>query len=62
MSRPRGFIEDYRPQAKTRALVASVGKNLRLYSRWLPLSIKTDFYRLVRRLCLQKDRSGPTTA
>lgn len=54
MSRPRGFIEDYRPQAKTRALLASVGNILRLYSAQLPLSIRQIFYRLVAAYAYEK--------
>jgi hypothetical protein len=47
MSRPRGFIADYNPHAKTRALLAQVEDVLKTYQAELPLSARQVFYRLV---------------
>jgi hypothetical protein len=44
--RPRGYI-DWRPQAKTRALLDQVGEILVEYEDHLPLTVRQVFYRLV---------------
>lgn len=44
--RPRGFI-DWRPQAKTAALVEQVRAILDEYAEYLPLTLRQIFYRLV---------------
>lgn len=44
--RPRGYA-DWRPQAKTRALLADVEDVLEEYREHLPLSVRQIFYRLV---------------
>jgi len=46
-ARPRGYITDYRPQAKTRALLADVDKVLAEYRSFWPLTCRQIFYRLV---------------
>lgn len=44
--RPRGYA-DWRPQAKTRALLADIEGVLIEYADYLPLSVRQIFYRLV---------------
>lgn len=44
--RPRGYIADYAPQAKTRALLASVMAVLEEYRDYWPLAVRQVFYRL----------------
>ena len=46
-TRPRGYIETYRPQAKTKELLADVQDVLNEYREHLPLSARQIFYRLV---------------
>lgn len=46
MTRPRGPMLSWRPQAKTRALLDDVSAVLSLYSAYLPLTIRQIFYRL----------------
>lgn len=45
--RHRGFIEEYKPYAKTRALIERVQAVLTLYADHLPLTLRQIFYRLV---------------
>jgi hypothetical protein len=45
--RPRGFIADWRPQPKTKALLATVNEVLDEYRDHLPLTCRQIFYRLV---------------
>ena len=45
-SRPRGYA-DWKPQARTRALLADVEKVLETYSEHLPLTIRQVYYALV---------------
>lgn len=45
--RPRGYIKDYRPQAKTRALLFDVEAVLDEYMSYWPLTCRQIFYRLV---------------
>lgn len=45
--RPRGYVDDWRPQAKTRKLLADVGDVLDRYAEHLPLTVRQIFYALV---------------
>lgn len=45
--RPRGYYEDWRPYAKTRALLDQVDDVLDEYQQYLPLTARQIFYRLV---------------
>jgi hypothetical protein len=47
MSRPKGFTPDWRPQAKTRVLLAQIEAVLDEYRSYLPLTVRQVFYRLV---------------
>lgn len=47
MSRPRGFIESWKPQKKTVAQLEAVDKILIEYREHLPLTIRQIYYRLV---------------
>lgn len=46
-TRPRGYISDYRPQAKTRQLLDRVVAVLDEYRAYWPLTVRQIFYRLV---------------
>jgi hypothetical protein len=46
-SRPRGYIQNYRPQAKTRALLDDADVVLREYREHWPLTVRQIYYRLV---------------
>jgi hypothetical protein len=46
MARVKGFA-DWNPQRKTRGLLADIDVVLEEYSRYLPLTIRQVFYRLV---------------
>jgi hypothetical protein len=46
-TRNRGYIADYRPQAKTEMLLADVEAVLRQYRAHWPLTVRQIFYRLV---------------
>jgi hypothetical protein len=46
-SRPRGYIENYNPQAKTLALLRDVGSVLQEYLNYWPLTVRQIFYRLI---------------
>jgi hypothetical protein len=52
-SRPRGYA-DWRPQAKTRGLLAAVEAVLAEYEDYLPLSVRQVFYRLVAMYSYEK--------
>ena len=58
MSRPRGFIEDYNPRAKTLDLLAQVEDVLATYQAELPLTARQIFYRLVATVDFPKDEHG----
>lgn len=45
--RPRGYIEDYSPQAKTRALLEQAQAVLDEYREYWPLTCRQIFYRMV---------------
>ncbi len=47
MTRPIGFIEEWRPQAKTEALIAAVQTILDQYRVYGPMTVRQIFYRLV---------------
>jgi hypothetical protein len=47
VSRPRGFVYDWRPQAKTLALLDQVDAVLDEYAAYLPMTCRQVFYRLV---------------
>lgn len=47
MTRPRGFVENWRPQLRTQAKLEAVMGVLAEYSEYLPLTIRQIFYRLV---------------
>jgi hypothetical protein len=47
MPRPRGYIENYRPQARTVTLLRDVGSVLNEYRDHWPLTVRQIFYRLV---------------
>lgn len=46
-TRPRGYIDDYRPQASTRKLLDQVEAVLNEYRQYWPLTCRQIFYRLV---------------
>ncbi len=54
MTRPRGFIDEWRPQAKTRALIEQIHGVLDEYAVYLPLTLRQIFYRLVSNGALGK--------
>ena len=45
--RPRGYVDEWRPRAKTRALLDDVWDVLDRYDEYLPLTIRQVFYALV---------------
>ena len=55
MTRHRGYLDDYNPQAKTRLLLAQVEDVLDTYASDLPLSGRQVFYRLVGTVDYPKD-------
>lgn len=54
MSRPRGFIDSWRPQKKTIIKLEAVETILDEYSLYLPLTIRQIFYRLVGKSIIGK--------
>jgi hypothetical protein len=58
MSRPRGFIADYNPRTKTRALLAQIDNVLDTYRAELPLTARQIFYRLVGAHGYPKDEAA----
>ena len=55
MTRHRGYLDDYNPQAKTRMLLAQVQDVLDTYASDLPLTGRQIFYRLVGTVDYPKD-------
>ncbi|WP_321929975.1 hypothetical protein [Paraburkholderia guartelaensis] len=53
-ARARGFIDDWRPQAKTRVLLDLARSILDEYAAHLPLTVRQVFYRLVAKHGFQK--------
>ena len=47
MSRPRGWLGDWRPQRKTLLLIEQIQVVLQEYAAHLPLTVRQIFYRLV---------------
>lgn len=45
--RPRGYIAEYRPQAKTRRLLADAQAVLDEYQSYWPLTCRQIYYRLI---------------
>lgn len=58
MARPRGFIENWRPQRKTVVLLDAVKNILVEYADYLPLTIRQIFYRLVGIDIIKKDEKS----
>jgi hypothetical protein len=58
MSRPRGFIDEYNPRAKTRELLAQVEEVIATYEAELPLTARQVFYRLVATVDYEKTENG----
>lgn len=56
--RPRGYIEDYNPRTKTRALLEQVDDVLSTYEAELPLTLRQVFYRLVGAYDYPKDENA----
>jgi hypothetical protein len=54
-TRPRGYIEAYRPQQATRLLLEQVQAILQEYRAVLPLTLRQIFYRLVGKYDYPKD-------
>ena len=54
MTRPRGFIEQWRPQKRTLAKLEWVQRVLITYEDYLPLTIRQIFYRLVGLEAIEK--------
>jgi hypothetical protein len=46
-ARPRGYIQNYRPQQKTKALIEAADRVLREYHAHWPLTVRQIYYRLV---------------
>lgn len=57
-TRPRGYISDYKPQAKTLDLIKQVKAILSEYRPYWPLTIRQVFYRLVGRYDYAKDEAA----
>jgi hypothetical protein len=58
MTRPRGYLTNYNPQAKTRELLSQVEDVLITYQTDLPLTGRQIFYRLVGTVDYPKDEKG----
>ena len=58
MTRPRGPVSDWTPQATTVALLAQVDAVLDEYRDHLPLTCRQVFYRLVGTVGYAKDEKG----
>ena len=58
MSRPRGFIAEWRPQARTRVLLTQVDAVLAEYAAYLPLTVRQIFYRLVGQFAYDKTEAA----
>src|SRR5688572_4606243 len=56
--RPRGFLPDWRPQARTAAVIEHVREVLAEYHTHLPLTIRQIFYRLVAMHGFEKTERG----
>jgi hypothetical protein len=58
MTRPRGFLDEYNPRAKTRELLEQVEEVLATYKAELPLTARQVFYRLVATRDYPKNENG----
>jgi hypothetical protein len=58
MSRPRGFVEQWRPRAGTLELIEDVRAVLAEYRAMLPLTVRQVFYRLVAQRGFEKTERG----
>jgi hypothetical protein len=58
--RPKGWVRDWRPQLKTRKLLAQVDEILDDYVAHLPLTVRQVFYRLVGRYEYEKTEKAAT--
>ena len=58
MSRPRGYLDDWNPRAKTRELLGQVEAVLDTYRAELPLTARQIFYRLVGSVGYPKDENA----
>jgi hypothetical protein len=56
--RPRGFIEDWKPQKRSRKLLEAIDAILVEYASYLPLTIRQIFYRLIGAYGYDKSDSG----
>ncbi|MEX0782143.1 MAG: hypothetical protein WD557_05795 [Dehalococcoidia bacterium] len=56
-NRPRGYIENYRPQSRTLQLIEQVREILRIYGDHLPLTVRQIFYILIGRFAHGKSDS-----
>ena len=54
MPRPRGFVESWQPQARTRGRLVQIDQVLKEYAAQLPLTIRQIFYRLVAAFAYEK--------
>ncbi len=57
MSRPRGFLRNWKPQAKSLALIDAIQGVLDEYAEQLPLTLRQVFYRLVAKEVIGKTES-----
>lgn len=57
-TRPRGYIENYRPSLKTQALLAQVDDVLDEYRAYWPLSVRQIYYRLIGKGLMVKDKKN----
>jgi hypothetical protein len=58
ISRPRGYINDYNPQAKTRELLEQAQLVLAEYREYWPLTCRQIYYRLVGVFGFDKTEAG----
>jgi hypothetical protein len=56
--RPRGYIDDYKPQAATIHLLREVQQVLTEYHEYLPLTVRQIFYRLVGKFGYEKTENA----
>ena len=58
MSRPKGFIHDYRPHKKTKILIENVQSILEENASYLPMTLRQIFYQLVVKDQIAKTEAG----
>lgn len=59
-ARPKGWVRGWRPQAKTRRLLAQVDEIIDYYAAQLPLTVRQVFYVLVARYAYEKTEKAAT--